>query len=193
MDSFRNYLINELRLGKNATVSFEDAILITEGNAVIRERGESGMPNMLPGINIIFGLMDENEDTHTENMKNFQRLLDENLLVRRINIRQVAILPGTRLAEEAGNKFLKKNKSRYWRWRNEIRQKVDLPMLKKVLPTGTILSDVYTEIYDGDTTFARQFGTYPIVIGIKGRLPLKKFINVKVTSHNLRSVTGKIV
>src|SRR3989344_3805483 len=74
-------------------------------NEIGRERGAPGLPTILPGINIIFWLMDENEDTHTENMKNFQRLLDENLLVRRINIRQVAILPGTRLAEEAGNKF----------------------------------------------------------------------------------------
>jgi radical SAM superfamily enzyme with C-terminal helix-hairpin-helix motif len=157
------------------------------------ERGENGMPKFLPGINIIFGLKDESKKTHEENMKMLQGIYDDGLMVRRINVRQAAILPGTALEKSCGNKFLKKNKKYYWKWRNEIRQKIDYPLLQRLLPTGTILTDVYAEIYDGNTTFCRQFGTYPLIVGVKGRLPLRKFYSLKVTGHMLRSITGEVV
>ena len=55
------------------------------------------------------------------------------------------------------------------------------------------MKNVYTEIWDGKTTFGRQIGTYPLIIGIKGRVPLKKFVDVEVTGHMLRSVTAKVL
>ena len=63
-------------------------------------------------------------------------------------------------------------------------------MLKRVAPIGSVLKDIRPEIYDGKTTFARQIGTYPLIVGIKGRIPLNKFVNVEVTGHMLRSLTG---
>ncbi|HLC96704.1 MAG TPA: radical SAM protein [Candidatus Nanoarchaeia archaeon] len=157
------------------------------------ERGPNGMPKFLPGINLIYGLNEETKHTNEYNMKAFQTMLDENLLIRRINIRQVALFEGTALSKTVGLKFLHKNKRYYWKWRNEVRQKVDLPMLRKLVPTGAILRNVYAEIYDGNTTFARQIGTYPLIVGIKGRLPLKQFFDIKVTDHMLRSITGIVV
>ena len=156
-------------------------------------RGEKGLPKFLPGINLIFGLLEENKETHQKNMEALQKILDEKLLIRRINIRQVAILPGTYLEKHGGNKFLRKNNKYYWKWRNEIRQKIDFEMLKRLVPKGTVLHNVYTEMYDGKTTFCRQYGTYPLIIGIKGRLPLKKKISVKVVDHMLRSIVGEVV
>ena len=157
------------------------------------ERGEDGLPKFLPGINIIFGLLHETKETHKKNMAALQQVLDEGLLLRRINIRQVAVLPDTFLEKHGGNKFLRKNKQYYWKWRNDIRQKIDFPMLQRLVPKGTILNDVWTEMYDGKTTFCRQMGTYPLVIGVKGRLPLKKKISVRVTDHMLRSITGEVM
>ena len=49
------------------------------------------------------------------------------------------------------------------------------------------------EIYDGNTTFGRQIGTYPLIVGVKGRYEIGKFYDVKVTGHMLRSVIGEIV
>ncbi len=157
------------------------------------ERGENGMPRFLPGINIIFGLLNESKQTHQKNMQALQQILDEGLLLRRINIRQVAILPNTYLARHGAHRYLLKNKRYYWKWRNEIRQKIDNPMLERILPKGTILKDVYTEMYDGNTTFCRQLGTYPLVIGVKERLPLQEKVKVKVTGYMLRSVVGEVV
>ncbi|MBI2666996.1 radical SAM protein [Candidatus Woesearchaeota archaeon] len=157
------------------------------------ERGENGLQKFLPGINIIFGLLKETKETHKKNMEALQQILAENLLLRRINIRQAAVLPNTFLEKHGGNKYLRKNSHLYWKWRNEIRQKIDHPMLERLLPKGTIIKDVWTEMYDGKTTFCRQYGTYPLVIGIKGRLTLKEKISVKVTGYMLRSITGEKV
>ena len=157
------------------------------------ERGANGLQKFLPGINIIFGLLNESKETHKKNMEALQKIMADGFLLRRINIRQAAVLPGTYLEQHGGNKFWRKNKSLYWKWRNDIRQKIDFPMLQRILPMGTILNDVYTEMYDGKTTFCRQYGTYPLVIGVKGRLLLGEKISVKVTSHMLRSIVGEKV
>jgi len=157
------------------------------------ERGENGMPKFLPGINIIFGLLNESKETHQKNMESLQQIMIEGLMLRRINIRQVAVLPNTFLDKHGGQKYFHKNKKYYWKWRNEIRQTIDNPMLSRILPQGTIISDVYTEMYDGKTTFCRQMGTYPLVIGIKGRIPLKQKIKVRVVGYMLRSIVGEVV
>ncbi len=157
------------------------------------ERGENGLPKFLPGINIIFGLLQETKQTHEKNMAALHQIMAEGLMLRRINIRQVAVLPNTYLEQHGAHKYLLKNKKYYWKWRNEIRQTIDNPMLERILPQGTVIRDVWTEMYDGKTTFCRQMGTYPLVIGIKGRLPLKEKIKVKVRGYMLRSVVGEKV
>ena len=65
-------------------------------------------------------------------------------------------------------------------------------MLKKLVPEGTVLKNVRMEIYDGKTTFGRQIGTYPLIVGVKQRLELNKFYDIEVTGHMLRSVIGKV-
>jgi radical SAM superfamily enzyme with C-terminal helix-hairpin-helix motif len=157
------------------------------------ERGENGLHKFLPGINLIFGLLNENKKTHEANIAALKKVIGDGLLLRRINLRQVAVMPNTYLELHGGNKFLRKNKKYYWKWRNQIRQEIDYPMLKLLFPTGTILKDVWTEMYDGKTTFCRQMATYPIVIGVKGRLPLNEKINVKVIDHMLRGLVAEVI
>lgn len=154
-------------------------------------RGDNGMPKFLPGINLIFGLIGESRKTHQENIFWLKKIIDDGLLLRRINIRELVVFPGTKLALEAGDKFLRKNQKYYWKWRNEIRQKIDFPLLQRLVPQGTILRGLRTEIYDGKTTFARQIGTYPLIVGIKGRIGLDRMIDVRVKSWMLRSVVGE--
>jgi len=188
-ETFDAEIVKANKLNSNPAVSLKAIKLI---NKFGRERGENGMHKFLPGINILFGLKGENKKTHVENMKFLQQLLDEDLLVRRINVRQVAIFPGTQLDKDCGDKYIKKNKKFYWKWRNDIRQKVDNKMLQKVVPVDQVLKDVRMEVHDGNTTFGRQFGTYPLIVGVKEKLKLGKFYNIKVVGHMLRSVIGKV-
>ena len=152
---------------------------------------ENGIPKFLPGINIVLGLIGETKETLEINYQGLKRFLDENLLLRRINIRKVVPFPNTKIFEK-GLKTLKKNNRFYYSWREKIRENIDKEMLRKVIPENTVLKNVYTEIYDGKTTFGRQFGTYPIVVGIKKRLELQNFYDIRVVDHGRRSVTGVV-
>ncbi len=189
-ESFDENVVKENCLNSSPEESFE-AIKIL--NRYGSEKGDNGMPKFLPGINILFGLKGENKETNQRNMAWLNKILAENLLVRRINIRQISIFEGTPLYRECGDKFLRKNKKYYWKWRNEIRQKIDFPVLQKLVPKESILKDARAEIYDGKTTFLRQIGTYPLIIGVKKRLELGNFYNTQVIDHMLRSVVGEVV
>tara|TARA_Y100000310_G_scaffold159075_1_gene158533 strand:- start:7760 stop:9211 length:1452 start_codon:yes stop_codon:yes gene_type:complete len=190
VESFDTEVVKANLLNTHPLIAMKAIKIINKYGA---KRGKNGLHKFLPGINIIFGLLKETKSTQIKNMETLQKIIDESLLLRRINIRQVAVLPNTFLEKHGGNKYLRKNKHLYWKWRNQIRQKIDNPMLKLLVPKGTILTDVYTEMYDGKTTFCRQIGTYPLVIGVKGRLPLNKKIKVKVVDYMLRSIVGEVV
>ena len=189
VESFDKVVCKENTLNSTPKIAYEATKILNKYGA---ERGEDGMPRFLPGINIIFGLRGETKKTHEENMFWLKKIYDEGLMLRRINIRQVAIFEGTSLFNEGKDKFLRKNKKYYWKWRNDIRQNIDWPMLQRIAPSGTVLKDCYAEIYDGNTTFCRQFGTYPLIVGVKGRLELKKFYDLEITSHMLRSLVGRV-
>lgn len=189
VESFDEKVIRENNLNTTPEMVMEATRILNRYGA---ERGPNGMPRFLPGINILFGLIGESKATGKANLEWLKRIYDEGLLIRRINIREVVPFEGTYLYDTAGNKYLKKNRRMYWNWRNSIRQEVDFPMLKRIAPAGTVLKDVMAEIYEGKTTFGRQIGTYPLIIGIKDkRLPLKEFYDIEVTGHMLRSLTGK--
>ena len=190
VESFDPVVVKDNLLNTTPVIAMKAIRIINKHGA---ERGENGLPKFLPGINIIFGLLGETKETHKKNMEALQQVISEGLMLRRINIRQVAVLPDTYLEQHGGTKYLRKNKRYYWKWRNEIRQKIDYPMLERIVPKGTIMTDGFTEMYDGKTTFCRQMGTYPLVIGVKGRLPLNKKIKIKVVDYMLRSVVGEIV
>src|SRR3989344_2792498 len=190
VESFDPEVVKANLLNTTPLIAIKAIRLINKYGA---ERGENGLPKFLPGINLIFGLLQETKETNLKNMDALRQIIAEGLLLRRINVRQVAVLPDTFLAKNGGQKYLLKNKKFYWKWRDEIRQKIDNPMLKMILPLGTVLNDVFTEMYDGKTTFCRQMGTYPLAIGVKGRLPLGEKISVRVTGYMLRSIVGEKV
>lgn len=145
-------------------------------------RGERGMPRLLPGINIICGLDGETAATYTMDMDLLRRIADEGLMVRRINIRQV--LPIRRPFE------VKVDQRRFKRFKEDVREEIDRVMLERVAPYGTVLKDVYTELHDGNTTFGRQIGSYPLLVGIPYRVDLEEFHDVFVTGWGFRSITG---
>ena len=151
-------------------------------NAVGRERGENGMPRLLPGLNFVAGLDGETKQTFELNLVFLKRLLEEDLWVRRINIRQVR--PVRREFEPTGLY------REFRRFKEAVRTGVDHEMLQRVVPEGTILRDVFLELQDGHVAYGRQIGTYPILVGLPYDAPLNRFVDVRVTSHGQRSLTA---
>jgi radical SAM superfamily enzyme with C-terminal helix-hairpin-helix motif len=154
-----------------------------------RKRGDNGLPELLPGLNFVHGLLGETKNTFKLNYEFLKKLLDEDLWVRRINIRQVMPFEGTAMAE-TGDRIASKHKGVFHAYKEKIRQEIDLEMLKRVVPTGTILKDVRMELKDGPITFGRQIATYPILAGVPQELETGKFYDLKVVSHGYRSLTA---
>jgi radical SAM superfamily enzyme with C-terminal helix-hairpin-helix motif len=151
-------------------------------NKVGSERGSNGMPKLLPGLNFIAGLDGETEDTYRLNRAFLQRLVDEGLMLRRINIRQV--LPIRREFN------VRVNPNLFKKYKQDIRENIDAVMLERIAPRGTVLKDVFMELRDGGITFGRQIGTYPLLVGVPYPLEVGKVFDLIVTDWGFRSITG---
>jgi len=176
----------------NLNVDFEGAVKAVEiVNMVGRERGSNGLPHMLPGINFILGLPGESAKTYEKNQEFLDILLEKKLMVRRINIRKVLVLPNTRLSFLWKEKMLEKNLDRARRFVWIVRHKYDPVFLRMVAPPGTVLTDLYVEREgEGDYTYARQLGSYPLMVEVRGRLKPPCIIDARVEGYKGRSVKG---
>jgi radical SAM superfamily enzyme with C-terminal helix-hairpin-helix motif len=154
-------------------------------------RGENGCHALLPGINILLGLAGETQQTLEKNFAALKRILDEGLLIRRINIRRVVPFPGTPLYEQVGQTCLRRNQGYYTAWIDKVRQEIDIPMLQRLFPLGTVLKDLCSEVHNGNNTFMRQIGSYPILVVVRERLPLNEFFNARVTGYMRRSLLAE--
>jgi radical SAM superfamily enzyme with C-terminal helix-hairpin-helix motif len=151
-------------------------------NRAGRERGASGLPKVLPGLNFIIGLDGETADTLRLDREFLTKVWDEGLLLRRINIRQVSAI---RRGFEDGVTH-----SQFLRFKQAVREEVDRPMLRQLAPVGTILRGVYMELREGKHTFGRQIGTYPLLIGFNYPLEIGRFVDCKVVDYGFRSLTA---
>ncbi|NLT76125.1 MAG: radical SAM protein [Planctomycetes bacterium] len=182
----------EVAGANNLNCTFEMAFeAIRTVNRIGGVRGENGCHALLPGINILLGLAGETPETLGRNFAALKRLVEEGLLVRRINIRQVVPFPGTALYEQAGQKYLRMNRRYYPAWIEKVRHEIDMPMLERLFPVGTVLKDLCSEVHNGGTTFLRQIGSYPILVAVPERLALGERFDVRVTGVLPRSLTAE--
>ncbi|MES3517637.1 MAG: radical SAM protein [Natronomonas sp.] len=151
--------------------------------------GVDRLPKLLPGINLVHGLTGERAETFEHNKRFLRRVYDEGLMLRRINIRQVMAFEGTEMAE-TGADLAENHKQQFKQYKREVRETIDNPMLKRVAPPGTVLPDVHLEYHDGGKTFGRQLGTYALLVAIPGERELGQKLDVAITDHGYRSVTG---
>jgi|SRR5690554_570123 len=143
---------------------------------------KEGIPALLPGLNFLHGLQGESKKTLEFNYNYLKQILNQGLLLRRINIRQVQSTGNYPVTELKRGSFLE--------YKERINQEINKPMLQQVFPAGTIIRDVLAEKHRGRITYGRQLGSYPILIGIPGKLELKQFLDVRVVDHGFRSITA---
>jgi len=158
-------------------------------NSVGAQRGYNGLPHLLPGVNFVYGLKGETEETYQANLDFMKRVLEEGLMVRRINIRQVMAFPNTPMWE-VGDSIIRRNKRLFKVYKKRMRLEVDLPMLKRVVPTWTKLRGCYVEKGDKGGTYARQAGSYPVLVYLPYPRAVREKIDVVVLKHGFRSVVG---
>jgi radical SAM superfamily enzyme with C-terminal helix-hairpin-helix motif len=156
---------------------------------IVNEEGgmrRDNVPELLPGLNFVCGLAGETEKTYDLNEQFLDRVRDAGLSIRRVNIRQVMPFEGTAAYT---NNTLGKYDHRFRLFKEFVRQKIDLPMLQRVYPIGTVLHDIHIEVC-GDLSFGRQMGSYPILVGIPVRLAERSTIDAVVVDWGMRSVTA---
>ncbi|MGA1872926.1 MAG: radical SAM protein [Thermoplasmatota archaeon] len=157
-------------------------------NEVGGERGENGLPRLLPGINFLGGLPGQVPESFSYDIDLLESILKEDLLVRRTNIRG-ALFPGRSGVPEA--LYLKgKLRKAFVKFKEKVRSELDPIFLERIVGRGGVLKGVYTEAVSGHVTFGRQIGSYPVLVGIEHGVPLGSFIDVAVNEFSGRSVTG---
>jgi radical SAM superfamily enzyme with C-terminal helix-hairpin-helix motif len=183
--------VDPVVIKKNNLKATSDEVLdaVTLLNEVGSQRGTNGLPELLPGLNFVFGLDGETKNTFELDYEFLKKIYDNSLMLRRINLRQVLPIPGTRMFQ-IGEKNIRKHKASFQHFKRKVRQTIERPMLKRVVPPGTLLKAVYGETYEGKLTFARQLGSYPLLVGIPGVYPLHQFYDVKIVDYGYRSLTA---
>ena len=145
-----------------------------------------GIPELLPGLNFVCGLLGETSRTYDLNEQFLSRVLGSGLMVRRVNIRQVMPFPGTPAYDR---NTLGQHDRRFRAFKEFVREKIDYPMLQRLFPQGTVLQDVRIEV-SGELSFGRQMGSYPLLVGIPVPLAVKTVLDVAVVDWGMRSVTA---
>ena len=176
----------EVVVANNLKAQAEDVFRAIQ---IVNEEGcmrRDNVPELLPGLNFVCGLAGETEKTYDLNEQFLLRVRDAGHSLRRVNIRQVMPFEGTPVYT---NNTLGKYDHRFRTFKEFVRQKIDLPMLQRVYPLGTVVHEVRIEV-SGDLSFGRQMGSYPILVGIPVRLPVRSIIDAVVVDWGMRSVTA---
>ncbi len=154
------------------------------------ERGEDGMPLFLPGINIIYGLPGQSEKTLSINLENFKKILDDEMLIRRVFVRKLTSPFG-----EQFDIYSRHQEDEYQNWVKTIEENFIIPMLEKVYPVGTEIKGLRMEMYKNGNSILRKLGTCPVRVVINNRkLILDNFYNVKVIKQlKNRTIEGELI
>ncbi len=153
---------------------------------------DNGENKVLPGINFLLGLPGSDKETLKENYKFLEQILENNLLLRRINIRKVSLIKGT-LMEKLLKKYKPKLKDNdYFKFREFVRKHIDLQLIKKVFPIGTKFKIVVEEVHK-NYAYGRFLGSYPPICYVNGKFRLFQEIEVEVINYGSRSLEVKPV
>lgn len=162
-------------------------------NRVGAARGYNGLPHLLPGLNFILGLPGETAETYHLNRAFLEEVLQRGYLVRRVNIRRLLPIPATRVWRmKHGVRGRLEAKARsFVRW---VRDYFDVEMLRRVVPPGTRLTGLWVESCVDGLCYARQPGSYPVMVVLRGRLPRGVLVREVVVTgvKSGRSVEGVI-
>ncbi|MGB1697328.1 MAG: radical SAM protein [Thermoplasmatota archaeon] len=169
----------------NLNCDAEQVLAATEMlNKVSGHRGPTGLPYLLPGINLLYGLPGESKATYKHNWDFIEELRRRELKVRRLQIRQLLPIRGQK---ETINPKLK---PLFVKQKKAIRETLDQPILREVIPTGTLLRNVYLEKQEPSLTLGRQIATYALLVGVPYETEINRFVDILVTDHGYRSITG---
>lgn len=187
IESFDPVVIERNALTCTPEVLVRAVANINEAGASSRVRG---LPLLLPGLNLIYGLPGETHRTHFQNLCGLTRLYEEGFLCHRTNIRQVRAFPGTPLAQNAPTE-LAPSIEHFASWKEDITQLYEIPMKQRVYPRDLRLDGLHSFFVSSRGTWYRQLGSYPIQVIEPGTSrDLYQPADMRVTDHAGRYIYG---
>ena len=152
--------------------------------------GPRGLPVLLPGLNLVYGLPGETHRTHYENLSWLVRILDAGHLCHRINVRQARAYPGTGLSARQQSGALP-SAEHFATWKADVSYVFDQPMKQRVYPAGMTIGGLHSFFVTARGTWHRRLGSYPIqVVEADAARPLFQGTSLLVTGHEPRYLYG---
>jgi radical SAM superfamily enzyme with C-terminal helix-hairpin-helix motif len=186
VESFDPVVISHNNLGISVDSIYKAVQKVNE----IGGQRKEGIPALLPGINLLSGLIGETKRTFQENLDALRYIYDQGWMLRRINLRQVLVFPNTPLWAYRKTHYLPFHKNEFKRFKENVRTQIDRAMLKRVFPPGTVIPEVIIEYREGAVSFGRPLWTYGILIGIEQPLDIGEKVDIAVSDYGFRSLTG---
>ncbi|MDH6574731.1 radical SAM protein [Kitasatospora sp. MAP5-34] len=155
------------------------------------DRGPGGLPKLLPGLNLIYGLPGETHRTHVANLRGLAEILDAGLLCHRTNVRLARAFPGTPLAA-LGELAPLPSAEHFPTWKADIDFAWDQPMKQRVYPTGLRVPGLHSYFVSQDGTWWRRLGSYSIqIVERDAAIPVGSKADLVVTGHAPRMIYGE--
>jgi radical SAM superfamily enzyme with C-terminal helix-hairpin-helix motif len=142
-------------------------------------------------LNFLVGLAGDSNESLKLHAEFLARILEEGLMLRRINIRKPMLFENTPLKVLIDKYPSRIKENRYKKWKEWVRSQIDQPLLKRLAPLGCIIKNLRIEEKVGNLSFGRQLATYPLLVGVvDDTLPLGTVIDAAVTDYGRRSLTA---
>ncbi|HSQ97259.1 MAG TPA: hypothetical protein VLL98_00900 [Rickettsiales bacterium] len=176
IESFDQKVRNKIHITGNTDQILRAIEIINKYGAV---RDSDGFLKLIPGINLIYGLSDNEKETHEINLKFLEKIKNNNFLTGRLFYRKLTNYSGITFDLAANNN------EEYLKFKNEIVNNYVLPIQSKVFPKKTILKG-FNEVmnYNGISQM-RRYDTCSIrveVVSNKSLLNNKNY-NVEVIDN----------
>lgn len=154
-------------------------------------RGPGGLPTLLPGLNLVYGLPGETHRTHVANLTWLNKIYERELLCHRTNLRQARAFPGTPLAT-IQQREPPPSAEHFPTWKADIEQTWDAPMKMRVYPRGLRVAGMHSFFVTSPGTWFRRLGSYSIqILELDTALPLYEPADLVVTGHAPRHLYGE--
>jgi len=152
--------------------------------------GRQGLPILLPGLNLVYGLPGETHRTHYENLSWLVRILDAGYQCHRTNVRQVRAYPGTSLAARQQS-TAPPSAEHFGSWKADVSYIFDQPMKQRVYPAGMMIPGLHSFFVTARGTWYRRLGSYSVQVVEPGAIrPLFEDADLVVTGHEPRYIYG---
>lgn len=183
IESFDENVLKKNRIAGDKEIFLKAIELVNE---IGGKRDKNGIPTLLPGINLLYGLIGENKKTYEINRQVLEEIYDKGFMLRRINVRQVMIFPKTYLSLSKEKHRVDKKMFKNFK---EFMKEYDHKMLERVFPIGTKIKNLIVEKNEKNISFSRQLGTYSVICGYSKEQELNSKFDGVVVNHGSRSLT----